>query len=229
MAAMCACLCARARVCVCACVRVCVRAYMCVCVCVCAYICVCVRAYICVRYRHNNHVYSSIKFPLPIQLWDTMLICGMCGSFDHAGHTYKEVKDAIAAHRALVEAAVANAHNLNHEDFNDVCLSSEPRDPRISPREMLTVLPSGPKQAMRKIDRSAINLLEVIQIGSFGEITKAQLAIPGDPTFTVAIKRKAPTNERAHADDDLLAEGYLMAQPPPAAAPPPARLAQQRA
>lgn len=102
--------------------------------------------------------------------------------------------------------------NLNHEDFNDVCLSSEPRDPRISPREMLTVLPSGPKQAMRKIDRSAINLLEVIQIGSFGEITKAQLAIPGDPTFTVAIKRKASTNKRAHADDDLLAEGYLMAQ-----------------
>eukprot|EP00729_Bicosta_minor_P001786 gene1786-biopygen19752 len=36
-----------------------------------------------------------------------MLICGMCAAFDHTGHVYKEVKAAIAAHRALVEAAVA--------------------------------------------------------------------------------------------------------------------------
>eukprot|EP00729_Bicosta_minor_P019815 gene19815-biopygen7554 len=36
-----------------------------------------------------------------------VLICGMCGSFDHAGHVYKEVKEATAAHRAMVEAAVA--------------------------------------------------------------------------------------------------------------------------
>eukprot|EP00729_Bicosta_minor_P032823 gene32823-biopygen30591 len=52
----------------------------------------------------------SVHIGIPLLLFcDTcnMLICGMCGSFDHAGHTYKEVKDAIAAHRALVEAAVA--------------------------------------------------------------------------------------------------------------------------
>eukprot|EP00729_Bicosta_minor_P014100 gene14100-biopygen443 len=36
-----------------------------------------------------------------------MLICGMCAAFDHAGHVYKEVKEATAAHRAMVEAAVA--------------------------------------------------------------------------------------------------------------------------
>eukprot|EP00729_Bicosta_minor_P032813 gene32813-biopygen18546 len=36
-----------------------------------------------------------------------MLICGMCAAFDHAGHVYKEVKKAIHAHRAMVEAAVA--------------------------------------------------------------------------------------------------------------------------
>eukprot|EP00729_Bicosta_minor_P016939 gene16939-biopygen26211 len=36
-----------------------------------------------------------------------MLICGMCCAFDHDGHAYKEVKAAIVAHRAMVEAAVA--------------------------------------------------------------------------------------------------------------------------
>eukprot|EP00729_Bicosta_minor_P016350 gene16350-biopygen14296 len=36
-----------------------------------------------------------------------MLICGMCGSLDHKPHTLTPVHDAIAAHRALVEAAVA--------------------------------------------------------------------------------------------------------------------------
>jgi len=36
-----------------------------------------------------------------------MLICGMCCAFDHAGHVYIEVKEATAAHRAMVEAAVA--------------------------------------------------------------------------------------------------------------------------
>eukprot|EP00729_Bicosta_minor_P009255 gene9255-biopygen19971 len=36
-----------------------------------------------------------------------MLICGMCAAFDHDGHVYKEVKEATAAHRAMVEAAVA--------------------------------------------------------------------------------------------------------------------------
>eukprot|EP00729_Bicosta_minor_P032647 gene32647-biopygen23457 len=52
----------------------------------------------------------SVHVGIPLLLFcDTcnMLICGMCGSFDHAGHIYKEVKEATAAHRAMVEAAVA--------------------------------------------------------------------------------------------------------------------------
>eukprot|EP00729_Bicosta_minor_P032707 gene32707-biopygen28511 len=52
----------------------------------------------------------SVHVGIPLLLFcDTcnMLICGMCGSFDHAGHTYKEVKAAIVAHRAMVEAAAA--------------------------------------------------------------------------------------------------------------------------
>eukprot|EP00729_Bicosta_minor_P014098 gene14098-biopygen441 len=52
----------------------------------------------------------SVHIGHPLLLFcDTcnVLICGMCGSFDHAGHVYKEVKAAIAAHRAMVEAAVA--------------------------------------------------------------------------------------------------------------------------
>eukprot|EP00729_Bicosta_minor_P032804 gene32804-biopygen23575 len=52
----------------------------------------------------------SVHIGIPLLLFcDTcnMLICGMCAAFDHAGHTYTEVKDAIAAHRAIVEAAVA--------------------------------------------------------------------------------------------------------------------------
>eukprot|EP00729_Bicosta_minor_P001108 gene1108-biopygen29776 len=52
----------------------------------------------------------SVHIGHPLLLFcDTcnMLICGMCGSFDHAGHVYKEVKEATAAHRAMVEAAVA--------------------------------------------------------------------------------------------------------------------------
>eukprot|EP00729_Bicosta_minor_P001907 gene1907-biopygen20736 len=52
----------------------------------------------------------SVHIGHPLLLFcDTcnMLICGMCGSFDHGGHVYKEVKEATAAHRAMVEAAVA--------------------------------------------------------------------------------------------------------------------------
>eukprot|EP00729_Bicosta_minor_P009256 gene9256-biopygen19972 len=52
----------------------------------------------------------SVHIGHPLLLFcDTcnMLICGMCGSFDHDGHVYKEVKEATAAHRAMVEAAVA--------------------------------------------------------------------------------------------------------------------------
>eukprot|EP00729_Bicosta_minor_P008452 gene8452-biopygen18886 len=52
----------------------------------------------------------SVHVGIPLLLFcDTcnMLICGMCGSFDHAGHVYKEVKEATAAHRAMVEAVVA--------------------------------------------------------------------------------------------------------------------------
>eukprot|EP00729_Bicosta_minor_P001910 gene1910-biopygen20739 len=52
----------------------------------------------------------SVHVGIPLLLFcDTcnMLICGMCGSFDHAGHVYKEVKEATAAHRVMVEAAVA--------------------------------------------------------------------------------------------------------------------------
>eukprot|EP00729_Bicosta_minor_P018650 gene18650-biopygen24254 len=52
----------------------------------------------------------SVHVGIPLLLFcDTcnMLICGMCAAFDHAGHAYKEVKAAIAAHRAVVEAAVA--------------------------------------------------------------------------------------------------------------------------
>eukprot|EP00729_Bicosta_minor_P016349 gene16349-biopygen14295 len=52
----------------------------------------------------------SVHIGHPLLLFcDTcnMLICGMCAAFDHDGHTYKEVKAAIAAHRAVVEAAVA--------------------------------------------------------------------------------------------------------------------------
>eukprot|EP00729_Bicosta_minor_P010909 gene10909-biopygen2342 len=52
----------------------------------------------------------SVHIGHPLLLFcDTcnMLICGMCGSFDHAGHVYIEVKEATAAHRAMVEAAVA--------------------------------------------------------------------------------------------------------------------------
>eukprot|EP00729_Bicosta_minor_P006327 gene6327-biopygen25913 len=52
----------------------------------------------------------SVHIGHPLLLFcDTcnMLICGMCCAFDHAGHTYKEVKAAIVAHRAMVEAAVA--------------------------------------------------------------------------------------------------------------------------
>lgn len=36
-----------------------------------------------------------------------LVICGMCGSSDHAGHVYKEVQGAVEAHRAVIEAAVA--------------------------------------------------------------------------------------------------------------------------
>eukprot|EP00729_Bicosta_minor_P010756 gene10756-biopygen28039 len=52
----------------------------------------------------------SVHVGIPLLLFcDTcnMLICGMCAAFDHAGHIYKEVKEATAAHRAMVEAAVA--------------------------------------------------------------------------------------------------------------------------
>eukprot|EP00729_Bicosta_minor_P010042 gene10042-biopygen17958 len=52
----------------------------------------------------------SVHIGHPLLLFcDTcnMLICGMCAAFDHAGHVYKEVKEATAAHRAMVEAAVA--------------------------------------------------------------------------------------------------------------------------
>eukprot|EP00729_Bicosta_minor_P006286 gene6286-biopygen22853 len=52
----------------------------------------------------------SVHIGHPLLLFcDTcnMLICAMCAAFDHAGHVYKEVKAAIAAHRAMVEAAVA--------------------------------------------------------------------------------------------------------------------------
>eukprot|EP00729_Bicosta_minor_P032588 gene32588-biopygen27392 len=52
----------------------------------------------------------SVHIGHPLLLFcDTcnMLICGMCCAFDHAGHVYKEVKAAIVAHRAMVEAAVA--------------------------------------------------------------------------------------------------------------------------
>eukprot|EP00729_Bicosta_minor_P006287 gene6287-biopygen22854 len=52
----------------------------------------------------------SVHIGHPLLLFcDTcnMLICGMCCAFDHDGHAYKEVKAAIAAHRAMVEAAVA--------------------------------------------------------------------------------------------------------------------------
>lgn len=36
-----------------------------------------------------------------------LLICAMCAVFDHAGHVYKEVQEAVDAHRAMIEAAVA--------------------------------------------------------------------------------------------------------------------------
>eukprot|EP00729_Bicosta_minor_P024403 gene24403-biopygen9588 len=52
----------------------------------------------------------NVHVGIPLLLFcDTcnMLICGMCAAFDHAGHVYKEVKEATAAHRAMVEAAVA--------------------------------------------------------------------------------------------------------------------------
>ena len=52
----------------------------------------------------------SVHIGHPLLLFcDTcnMLICAMCAAFDHAGHVYKEVKAANAAHRAMVEAAVA--------------------------------------------------------------------------------------------------------------------------
>eukprot|EP00729_Bicosta_minor_P005574 gene5574-biopygen18820 len=52
----------------------------------------------------------SVHIGHPLLLFcDTcnMLICGMCCAFDHDGHVYKEVKAAIVAHRAMVEAAVA--------------------------------------------------------------------------------------------------------------------------
>eukprot|EP00729_Bicosta_minor_P020147 gene20147-biopygen6582 len=52
----------------------------------------------------------SVHIGHPLLLFcDTcnILICGMCGSFDHAGHVYKPIQEAIAAHRAMVEAAVA--------------------------------------------------------------------------------------------------------------------------
>eukprot|EP00729_Bicosta_minor_P005299 gene5299-biopygen15838 len=52
----------------------------------------------------------SVHIGHPLLLFcDTcnMLICGMCCAFDHAGHVYKEVKEATAAYRAMVEAAVA--------------------------------------------------------------------------------------------------------------------------
>eukprot|EP00729_Bicosta_minor_P001623 gene1623-biopygen8932 len=52
----------------------------------------------------------SVHIGHPLLLFcDTcnMLICGMCAAFDHDGHAYKEVKAAIVAHRAMVEAAVA--------------------------------------------------------------------------------------------------------------------------
>eukprot|EP00729_Bicosta_minor_P025596 gene25596-biopygen11587 len=52
----------------------------------------------------------SVHIGHPLLLFcDTcnMLICGMCCAFDHDGHVYKEVKEATAAHRAMVEAAVA--------------------------------------------------------------------------------------------------------------------------
>eukprot|EP00729_Bicosta_minor_P032620 gene32620-biopygen9570 len=52
----------------------------------------------------------SVHIGHPLLLFcDTcnMLICGMCCAFDHDGHAYKEVKEATAVHRAMVEAAVA--------------------------------------------------------------------------------------------------------------------------
>eukprot|EP00729_Bicosta_minor_P012812 gene12812-biopygen13197 len=52
----------------------------------------------------------SVHIGHPLLLFcDTcnMLICGMCCAFDHDGHVYKEVKEAIHAHRAMVKAAVA--------------------------------------------------------------------------------------------------------------------------
>eukprot|EP00729_Bicosta_minor_P032914 gene32914-biopygen28634 len=36
-----------------------------------------------------------------------MLICGMCAAFDHAGHVYKEVKEAVDAHRDTIESLLA--------------------------------------------------------------------------------------------------------------------------
>eukprot|EP00729_Bicosta_minor_P006285 gene6285-biopygen22852 len=52
----------------------------------------------------------SVHIGHPLLLFcDTcnMLICAMCAAFDHAGHAYTEVKAAIVAHRAMVEAAAA--------------------------------------------------------------------------------------------------------------------------
>eukprot|EP00729_Bicosta_minor_P032623 gene32623-biopygen14521 len=52
----------------------------------------------------------SVHIGHPLLLFcDTcnMLICGMCCAFDHDGHVYKEVKEAIHAHRAMVQATVA--------------------------------------------------------------------------------------------------------------------------
>eukprot|EP00729_Bicosta_minor_P033059 gene33059-biopygen2925 len=60
----------------------------------------------------------SVHIGHPLLLFcDTcnVLICGMCGSFDHAGHTYTEVKEAMDAHRTMVEAAVATV-KINRQE-----------------------------------------------------------------------------------------------------------------
>ena len=44
-----------------------------------------------------------------------ILICGMCGSFDHAGHIYKPIQEAINVHRTRIEQLAAEVAETRKE------------------------------------------------------------------------------------------------------------------
>lgn len=66
--------------------------------------------------------------------------------------------------------------------------------------------------SIRRISRNDINLLGSIQNGAFGEVLKAQLTLPGEAMYTVAVKRKKLNNCATGTDDAFVAEGLLMVQ-----------------